>query len=61
MVIHEGTSALPEATALPEMTVMAGPDENAPYMSALRAYERYGFSADHFMNDGSAVLPKRLT
>ena len=35
-----GTSSLPEATALPEMTVMTAPDENAPYMRALRAYER---------------------
>jgi hypothetical protein len=40
MVIHEGTSALPEATALPEMTTMSDPDENTPYMRAFRAYEK---------------------
>jgi hypothetical protein len=39
MVIHEGASALSEATAVPEITVMSDPDENAPYMRALRAYE----------------------
>lgn len=39
MVIHEGASALSEATAVPEITAMSEPDENAPYMRALRTYE----------------------
>jgi hypothetical protein len=40
MVLHEGASALSEATAVSEITAMSDPDENAPYMRALRAYEK---------------------
>lgn len=39
MVIDEGASAVPEATAVSEIIAMSDPDENAPYMRAIRAYE----------------------
>ena len=60
MVIHEGASALSEATAVPEITAMSEPDENAPYMRALRTYETVINLISNTTNHGGLVVRARL-